>query len=147
MKKTILIFAAICLLTSGFAQNSNQPVKFDPMLYDVMTTEEIEIYQKDAPSKLWSMNYDLLHVGYVSSELPANYIMMDNICNHVNEGRTCNIPEMLSSKKFNKYHYRIQTDEHKYVVYPIDNTGFYIVILPTDIFVQQKNEALKKAGF
>lgn len=147
MKKTILIFAAICLLTSGFAQNSNQPVKFDPMLYDVLTPERIELYQAETPSKLWDINYDLLHIGYVSSELPETYVMMDNICNHVSPGKTCNTAEMIASKKFNRFHYSIQSDEHKYVVYPIDNTGFYVIILPNDLYFQQKQEAMKKAGF
>ncbi len=147
MKKTTLLFVFICLIISGFAQNSNSGIQYDPRLVDVLTPEEFSLYEREAPAKLWSINYDLLHTGYVDSKLPDNYMMMNDICNYAGTGKTCNIADMIASKKFNPFDFGLTSDPQKYVVYPIDDTGFYVILYPTDEFARTKNIERKKMGF
>lgn len=147
MRKITLFMAFICLIMSVFAQNSNPRMQYDPRLATILTQEEIALYQQEAPAKLWSINYDLLNTGYVDSQLPATYIMMNDICSYAGTGKECNTADMIASKKFNPFNFGLTSDPEKYVVYPIGNTGFYVILYPTDEFARTKSIERKKMGY
>ena len=147
MKKITFFIAAICLIISSFAQNSNAKTQYDPRLASILSADEIARYEQNAPAKLWSINYDLTHFGYVDSQLPDNYMMMNDICNYVATGKDCNTAEMVGAKKFNYFDFGLTSDPEKYVVYPIGNTGFYVILQPTDEYSRTKNIERKKMGY
>ena len=147
MKRTILFFVAICFVMSVFAQQSNQSMKYDRLLYQTLSSEEIAKLEKDAPSKLADINFDLTHFCYVDSKLPDTYIMANDISTYVSPDKTCNIADIVASKQINRFHYVLPSDQTRYTVCPVGNTGFYVIILPTEEFLKQKREYMKKLGY
>lgn len=132
---------------STFAQQANSSTKYDRMLYQTLTEEEIATMEKDAPSKLADINFDLTHRCYVTSQLPANYIMANDISTYVSPDKSCNIADIVSSKRINPFHYALPSDQTRYVVCPAGSTGFYVVILSNEEFAKQKREYMKKMGY
>ncbi len=147
MKKITLFATIICLCMSIFAQQNNTSMKYDRLLYQTLTAEEIAILEKDSPSKLADINFDLTHFCYVDSQLPATYIMANEISTYVSPDKTCNIADIVASKRINRFHYALPTDPTRYTVCPVGSTGYYVIILPQDEFLKQKREYMKKMGF
>ena len=147
MKKATLFIVIICLAMSSFAQQNNTAMKYDRMLYQMLTAEEIAKLEADAPSKLADINCELTLFCYVDSQLPATYIMANDISTYVSPDKTCNIAEIVASKKINRFHYSLPSDQTRYTVCPVGNTGYYVIILPNDEFLKQKREQMKKMGF
>lgn len=147
MKKIALLTAVICLCMSSFAQKTAAQMQYDPMLYQMVPADQIERMLEDAPSKLADINFDLTHFAYVDSNLPADCIMMNEICTYVSPDKTCSDAEILSSKKFNRFYYAIPTDPTRYEAFPIGNSGFYVIVLPSDEFAKQKREYMRKLGY
>ena len=147
MKKAVLFLAVTCLMTSIFAQQNNSSMKYDRLLYQTLSAEEIAKLEKDAPSKLADINFDLTHFCYVDSQLPATYIMANEISTYVSPDKTCNIADIVASKRINRFHYALPTDPTRYTVCPVGSTGYYVIILPQDEFLKQKREYMKKMGF
>lgn len=147
MKKITLLIAIICLVMSGFAQQSNTNMKYDRMLYQTLSEEEIAKLEVESPSKLADINFDLTHFCFVSSELPSTYIMANEISTYVSPDQTCNIADIVASKSINHFHYALPSDKDRYTVCPVGNTGFYVIILPYNEYIQQKNAYMKKMGY
>lgn len=147
MKRATLFLAVMGLVMCSFAQQSNSSIKYDRMLYQTISAEEIAKLEVEAPSKLADINFDLTHYCYVSDKLPETYIMAQEISTCVSPDQTCNIAEIVSSKSINRFHYVIPGDPQRYTVYPVGNTGFYVIVNPTDEFVKQKQAYMKKMGF
>lgn len=147
MKKITLLIAVICLVMSGFSQQSNGSLKYDRMLYQTISPEEIAKLENESPSKLADINFDLTHFCYVSDKLPDTYIMANEVSTYVSPDQTCNIAEIVASKSINRFHYALPSDSERYTVCPVGNTGFYVVVLPTNEFFQQKKTYMKKMGF
>lgn len=147
MKRLSLFITFICLIISSFAQTSNSRMQYDPRIANILSAEEIALYEQQAPAKLWDINYDLTHFGYIDSQIPENNMMMGDICNYVATGKNCNTGEMVGAKKFNYFDFGLTSDPQKYVVYPIGNTGFYVILQPTDEYSRVKSIERKKMGF
>lgn len=147
MKKATLFIAFIGLTLCTFAQQGNSAMKYDRMLYQMLSEEEIAKLETEAPSKLADINCDLTLFCYVDTQLPDNYIMANEISTYVSPDRTCNIAEIVASKKINRFYYVLPSDKTRYTVCPVGNTGYYVIILPTDEFLKQKREQMKKMGF
>lgn len=147
MKKAALFLVAICLVSSIFAQQNKSAMNYDKMLYQTLSAEQIAKMEKDAPSKLADINFDLTHRCTVSSELPANYIMANDICSYVSPDKTCDIADIVGNKRINCFHYSLPSDPTRYTVCPAGNTGYYVIILPQEEFVKQKREYMKKMGY
>ncbi len=146
MKKALLVIAAICLWISGFAQQSGTTMKYDRMLYQMLTEEQIAKFEAEAPAKLADINFTLTHFCYVDSQLPANTLILNDICTYVSPGHTCNPADIVAGKKLNRYHYALPTDDTRYTAFPVGNSGFYVIALPNQEFVKQRNEYMKKFG-
>ena len=147
MKKAVLFLAVICLMTSIFAQQNNSSMKYDRLLYQTLSAEEIAKLEKDAPSKLADINCDLTLFCYVDSQLPETYIMANDISTYVSPDKTCNIADIVASKQINRFHYALPSDQTRYTVCPVGNTGFYVIIRPNDEYLKLKREQMKKMGY
>lgn len=147
MKKITLLAAIVCLCMSVFAQQNNSSMKYDRLLYQTLSAEEIAKLEKDAPSKLADINFDLTHLCYVDAQLPETYIMANDISTYVSPDKTCDIAEIVASKRINRFHYALPSDDTRYTVCPVGNTGFYVIILPHNEFLKQKREYMKKMGY
>jgi hypothetical protein len=147
MKKVTLVAAIVCLCMSIFAQQNNSSMKYDRLLYQTLSAEEIAKLEKDAPSKLADINFDLTHLCYVDAQLPETYIMANDISTYVSPDKTCDIAEIVASKRINRFHYALPSDDTRYTVCPVGNTGFYVIILPHNEFLKQKREYMKKMGY
>ena len=147
MKKALLVIAAICLWISGFAQQSGTTMKYDRMLYQMLSEEQIATLEDQAPSKLAYINFTLTHFCYVDSQLPDNCIVADDICSYVSPDQSCNPADIVASKRLNRYHYALPTDDTRYTACPVGNSGFYVIIMPNNEFLKQQNEYMKKLGY
>ena len=147
MKKITLLAVIVCLCMSVFAQQNNSSMKYDRLLYQTLSAEEIAKLEKDAPSKLADINFDLTHLCYVDAQLPETYIMANDISTYVSPDKTCDIAEIVASKRINRFHYALPSDDTRYTVCPVGNTGFYVIILPHNEFLKQKREYMKKMGY
>lgn len=138
---------SICLTMSVFAQSNKGKIEYDPMLNQVLAPDEIATLEKYAPFKLLDVNFDLTHWAYIDSQLPANCLVLNDICSYVFPTKTCNEEEMLSTKKFNRFNYSVPQEKDRYTAFPIGNSGFFVIVLPADEFVQQKDAYMKEMGY
>lgn len=147
MKKITLLVAALFVVLTSFAQTSVRDFQYDSRVYQLITPNEFELLKAQAPDKLLDLHFDLTHYATVTQTLPENCIVKDDICNYTANGVACNPSEMISTKKFTRHYFSVSADTDKYTAYPIGETGYYVVVLPSTEFVKQKRAFFKKFGY
>lgn len=145
MKKILLTTAIFCLSLWSFAQT--EKVQYDPFIYEVLSPERFAEYEHSLPSKLLSINYDLIGFCYISNEIPANSTIVGEVCEYVAAGQYCDGAEdLVSTKRINRRNYTFPQDENQYNLYRIGATGYYVIVYPTTVFLKNKAAYMKKYG-
>jgi hypothetical protein len=67
--------------------------------------------------------------------------------NHVKAGKSCNYQDIISSGAINRYDFDLEQHAFMTVVYPMGNTGTYIIVNSKQWFEEQKRAVLSEYGF
>ena len=77
----------------------------------------------------------------------GTYIMKDDLKNHVKAGKSCNYQEIINTGAINRYDYDLEQDKLLPVIYPLGNTGAYIVVNPKQWVADRERALLLEYGF
>ena len=150
MKKLLLFVMALFLLFGAYSQQTKKEIKVDPRLTDVLGADKIDDLRANNPRQLLIEHVNLNYYCFVAlkmSEPEGTYIMKDDLRNHVKAGKSCNYQEIISSGAINRYDYDLEQHDFKTVVYPMGNTGAYIIVASKQQFEEQKRGVLSEYGF
>ena len=73
--------------------------------------------------------------------------MKDDLKNHVKAGKSCNYQNIIESGAINRYDFDLEQNKTMPVIYPLGNTGAYIIVNSKQWFDEQKSAILSDYGF
>ena len=149
MKKIILFPALMLFSMSLFAQQTRTDIHVDPMLYEVLTEAQINDLRANNPAQLVRENCNLVHYCYLAmkmSEEEGTYKMMGDLKNYVKPGKSCDYQKIIARGCINRYDFNLEQDPYKQLVYPLGNTGAYIIVLSKYRFDRNTEAWLKEYG-
>ncbi len=136
MKKLLLLFVATIALTSAQAQYSRPDIQVDPRLNEVLGESQINDLRANNPKKLVEENCNLISYCFFAAKLinDPTYQMKGELKNYVKAGKSCDYQEIIKNGAINRYDYNLEQDLYKQNVYPLGNTGTYIIVFSKEMF-------------
>ncbi|MEG1555118.1 MAG: hypothetical protein RR356_00115 [Bacteroidales bacterium] len=150
MKNTIYLTLFLLSITSIFAQPKISEIKVDPRLHETMSETEINNLLQNNPKEIVLANFDVAWYCYFTSKLPgdpANYIQRGDIIKYLKPGKKCDYNKILEENQINKLNFNFPQDQNKSNVFSINNSGYYIVVIPKTEYDQRKQEIARYYGF
>lgn len=149
MKKFIL-FPALMLFTMGlFAQQAGTAIQVAPMLYEVLTESQINDLRANNPAQLVRENCALVSYCYLAqkmTEAEGTYQMKGDLKNYVKPGKSCDYQKIIARGCINRYDFNLEQDPYRVNVYPLGNTGAYIIVLSKAQFDRNVEAYLQMYG-
>ena len=149
MKKFIL-FPALMLFTMGlFAQQAGTAIQVDPMLYEVLSESQINDLRANNPAQLVRENCALVSYCYLAqkmTEAEGTYQMKGDLKNYVKPGKSCDYQKIIARGCINRYDFNLEQDPNRVNVYPLGNTGAYIIVLSKAQFDRNVEAYLQMYG-
>ncbi|MBO4654247.1 MAG: hypothetical protein J5644_01730 [Bacteroidales bacterium] len=150
MKNFVFFAMALFLLSGAYAQQSKKEIKVDPRLTEILGAAKVNDLRANNPKQLLiehiNLNYYCI-VALKMTEAEGTFIMKDDLKNHVKAGKQCDYQEMIISGVINRYDFDLEQHEALSVVYPMGNTGAYVIVFSKQVFDLQKNAMLSEYGF
>lgn len=150
MKKLILFAMALFLLFGAYSQQGKKEIKVDPRLTEILGAAKVNDLKANNPKQLLiehiNLNY-FCHVALKMTEPEGTFIMKDDLKNHVKAGKSCNYQDIISSGAINRYNFDLEQHAFMTTVYPMGNTGAYIIVNSKQWFEEQKRAVLSENGF
>ncbi len=150
MKKFVLFVMALFLLFGASAQQPKKEIKVDPRLNEILGVAKVNDLRANNPKQLLIENINLNYYCFVAlkmSEVEGTYIMKDDLKNHVKAGKSCNYQDIISSGAINRYDFDLEQHAVLNTIYPLGNTGAYIIVTSKQRFEEQKRAVLSEYGF
>lgn len=150
MKKITLITLALFLLFGAYAQQPKKEIKVDPRLSEILGASKFNDLKANNPKQLLIEHINLNYYCFVAlkmTEPEGSYIMKDDLKNHVKSGKNCNYQDIINSGAINRYDFNLEQDATRTTVYPMGNTGAYIIVSSKQWFEEQKRAYLAEYGF
>ena len=150
MKKIALFVIALFLLTGAYSQQVKKEIKVDPRLIEVLGAEKFNELKANNPRQLLIENVNFVYYCALAFKKPGpegTYIMKDDLKNHVKAGKSCNYQEIINTGAVNRYDYDLEQDKLLPILYPLGNTGAYIVVNPKQWVVDRERALLLEYGF
>lgn len=150
MKKLILFAMAFFLLIGAYSQQSKKEIKVDPRLTEILGAAKVNDLMANNPKQLLIEHVNLNYYCFVAFKLTGpegTYIMKDDLKNHLKAGKSCNYQEIIQKESVNRYDFDLEQDVTRPTVYPMGNTGVYVIVTPTEWFEAQKHAFLAEYGF
>lgn len=148
--KKIILFPALMLFTMGlFAQQSGTAIQVDPMLYEVLTESQINDLRANNPAQLVRENCALVSYCYLAqkmTEAEGTYQMKGDLKNYVKPGKSCDYQKIIARGCINRYDFNLEQDPYRVNVYPLGNTGAYIIVLSKAQFDRNVEAYLQMYG-
>lgn len=149
MKKFIL-FPALMLFTMGlFAQQAGTAIQVDPMLYEVLSESQINDLRANNPAQLVRENCALVSYCYLAQKMTeeeGTYKMKGDLKNYVKPGKSCDYQKIIARGCINRYDFNLEQDPYRVNVYPLGNTGAYIIVLSKAQFDRNVEAYLQMYG-
>ena len=149
MKKIILSLLAITVCVGLHAQQSKKEIRVDPMLYEVLSESQINELRANNPAQLVRENCALVSYCYLAmkmTEAEGTYQIKGDLRNYAKSGKSCDYQEIIERGCINRYDYNLEQDPVKQNVYPLGNTGAYIVVLSLERFNRNQEAFMKLYG-
>ncbi len=150
MKKIALFVIALFLLTGAYSQQVKKEIKVDPRLSEILGASKVSDLSAHNPKQLLIEHINLNYYCYVAlkmSEPEGTYIMKDELKNHLKTGKSCNYQDIISNGALNRYDFDLEQHAFMTTVYPMGNTGAYIIVNSKQWFEEQKRAVLSEYGF
>ncbi len=148
--KKIILFPALMLFTMGlFAQQAGTAIQVDPMLYEVLTESQINDLRANNPAQLVRENCALVSYCYLAqkmTEAEGTYQMKGDLKNYVKPGKSCDYQKIIARGCINRYDFNLEQDPYRVNVYPLGNTGAYIIVLSKAQFDRNVEAYLQMYG-
>lgn len=150
MKKITFLVMALFLLFGANAQQAKKEIKVDPRLIEVLGAEKFNELKTNNPRQLLIENVNFVFycaLALKNTSPEGTYIMKDDLKNHVKAGKSCNYQEIINTGAINRYDYDLEQDKLLPVIYPLGNTGAYIVVNPKQWVADRERALLLEYGF
>ncbi len=150
MKKITFLVMALFLLFGANAQQAKKEIKVDPRLTEILGASKVSELRNNNPKQLLIEHINLNYYCFVAlkmTEPEGTFIMKDDLKNHVKAGKSCNYQNIISSGAINRYDFDLEQHAFMTTVYPMGNTGAYIIVNSKQWFEEQKRAVLSENGF
>ncbi len=150
MKKLILFAMALFLLFGAYSQQTKKEIKVDPRLTEILGADKVNDLKANNPKQLLIEHINLNYYCFIAlkmSEVEGTFIMKDDLKNHVKDGKSCNYQEIINSGAINRYDFDLEQHAILNTIYPLGNTGAYIIVTSKQRFEEQKRALLSEYGF
>ena len=150
MKKITFLVMAFFLLFGANAQQAKKEIKVDPRLIEVLGAEKFNELKTNNPRQLLIENVNFVFYSALALKKTGpegTYIMKDDLKNHVKADKSCNYQEIINTGAINRYDYDLEQDKLLPVLYPLGNTGAYIVVNPKQWVADRERALLLEYGF
>ena len=150
MKKITFLVMALFLLFGANAQQAKKEIKVDPRLIEVLGAEKFNELKANNPRQLLIENVNFVFYSALALKKTGpegTNIMKDDLKNHVKAGKSCNYQEIINTGAINRYDYDLEQDKLLPVLYPLGNTGAYIVVNPKQWVADRERALLLEYGF
>ncbi len=150
MKKITFITLAMFLLFGAYAQQSKKEITVDPRLSEILGESKFNDLKANNPKQLLIEHINLNYYCAVAFKLygpEGTYIMKDDLKNHIKTGKNCNYQTIIENGAINIYDYDLEQDNLLPIIYPMGNTGAYIIVNSKQWFDDQKRAILLENGF
>ena len=150
MKKLILFAMALFLVFGAYSQQTKKEIKVDPRLNEILGVAKVNDLRANDPKQLLIEHINLNYYCFVAmkmTEPEGTFIMKDDLKNHVKAGKSCNYQDIISSGAINRYNFDLEQHAFMTTIYPLGNTGAYIIVNSKQWFEEQKRAFLSEYGF
>lgn len=149
MKKASLLFFLMVFVAGIFAQQARREIMFDLKLYDILGEAKVNDLKANNPQQLVIENCNYANYCVMAMKLTepeGSYQMKGELKNYIKEGKTCNYQEIISLGYINRYDYNLEQDRYKKNVYPLGNTGGYVIVFSKEDFDENVEAWLREYG-
>jgi hypothetical protein len=150
MKKLTFIIMALFLLFGAYAQQAKKEIKVDPRLTEILGAAKVNDLRANNPKQLLIEHINLNYYCFLAmkmSETEGSFIMKDDLKNYVKDGKSCNYEDIISNGAINRYDFDLEQHPFLTTIYPLGNTGAYIIVASKQRFDEQKRAYLSEYGF
>lgn len=150
MKKLVLFAVALFLLFGAYSQQTKKEIKVDPRLTEILGADKVNELKANNPKQLLIEQINLNYYCIVATKVTGpegTYIMKDDLKNHLKAGKSYDYQEIVESEVINRYDFDLEQDALVPVIYPIGNTGSYVIVSSKEWFDLQKRAILAEYGF
>jgi hypothetical protein len=150
MKKVAFLVMALFLLFGAYAQQQKKDFKVDPRLTEILGADKINDLRANNPKQLLIEHINLTYycaLAFKPSGPEGTYILKDDLKNHLKAGKTCDYQAIIQDGAINRYDFDLEQDKLLPVLYPMGNTGAYIMVNSKQWFDDQKRAILLENGF
>ena len=150
MKNTILTRMMICAAFIGVAQ---QQIPFsqyyvDPKFAEEIAPAKVEDLRANNPAELVRMHYTMFNYALVIEKLwDANFQQMGMLEKYLPKGMTYVEEELIQKGYVNPYKWNLPQDEYRYNLFKLRRSGYYVVVMPKNVWTERLNAHLHQYGF
>ena len=142
----LMIFAAYAVS----AQTPTPEYRADSRLYEILGQKRVEELQKQNPAQLAIEHYNLVSFCYLAGKLTeeeGTYKMQPELKLFVKPGKSCDYQRILTDGCINRYDYTLAQDPYFLNVYPLGDTGSYIIVYSKRMFDENLHAFLQYYHF
>jgi hypothetical protein len=150
MKKITFLVMALFLLFGAYAQQTKKEIQYTPRLNEILGVAKVNDLKANNPQQLLIEHINVTYYCFVAQKLTGpegTYIMKDELKNHLKASKSCNYQEIIQNEFVNRYDFELEQDATRPTIYPIGNTGFYVIVNSKEWFNAQKQALLAEYGF
>lgn len=148
MKKTFMLLVAFCFATGIYAQQSIKDLVINPLMYEQFGQTQIEKYMQTDPAELIRLNYKMANYACVAGKMiDGDYQILGSPDQYANPGVQVDEEEIIRNGYLNPFQYQFPQDDYKCNVFPLHHNGYYVFVLPKNIYDERVNAQLHRFGF
>lgn len=143
MKKTVLLIVAFCFTVGAFAQKQPKDLVINPMLYEQFGKAQIDQYLQNNFAELFRLNFKMTNYALVTSKMMGeNYQLLGFPEQYANKGVTTNENDIIEKGWINPFLYSFPQDDRKFNIFPLHQSGYYIIVAPKYEYDEKVNTQL-----
>lgn len=127
------------------AQTPAPEFRADSRLYEIMGKNKVDELMAHNPRQLAIEHYNLVSFCYLAGKMTeeeGTYKMQPELKNFVKPGKKCDYPSIMSEGCINPSDYTLDQDPYFLNVYPLGDTGYYIIVYSKRMFEERLQDFL-----
>ena len=150
MKKTVLTMVMMGAMLISFAQQHIPMSEYyvTPQLSEELTAAKVEDLRANNPAELVRVNYTMFNYAIVTSKLwDVNFQQMGTLEQYLPKGMTYLEEDIIQKGYVNPYKWNLPQDDYRYNLFKLRRSGYYVVVMPKNIWEERLNAHLHQYGF
>ena len=150
MKKTVLTMMMMGVMLIGFAQQHIPMSEYyvTPQLAEEITSAKVEDLRANNPEELVRVNYTMFNYALVIGKLwDGNFQQMGTLEQYLPKGMSYVEEDIIQKGYVNPYKWNLPQDDYRYNLFKLRRSGYYVVVMPKNVWEERLNAHIHQYGF